>query len=433
MRGATEKVDLPGVVAPEPAQGNGTWLQERRIRNVVPAPFGGLLNLALILIVSEIIWYVIFSPAGIVRLYTPNVGLSLVITILMAIHWGMDVFDFWPFNRTFMRNANSLTKGLVLTAFYLLIGLFIMFVLYNQILGRFGAVFFSGPMLLQTGGLGQYAQTATENACYAQIMMNTCIIFFTILWLTSFGYFPWEETSKVVKAYTVSIMGLLLAIVAFVFLFYPHIGYQFYPAQIFMAAAPWWTEWAMTQSSMFHFGWIVPALVLLYWTNTLWESRPFNLIQGTVPKGCIAIVTVIVLGIIFMFATNRIMDWYFDTQAFEGGSTVEQPAWRWNHVAEIFMFMAAAGAVLFHYFDNWPQRLNLPLRATIRTAIAAAGGLVLMWLYYQLGPIFLGTVPGVAQEGDTSLAWTVLFINLVLAHGVFFDGFPFRRLVRTGI
>lgn len=403
-------------------------LKQRRLRSVLPGPVSGLLNLTLIVIVSGIVWHLLFSPLGPVRLYTPNLGLALVIAILMAIHWGMDVYDFRPFKREFLEETNPLIKGTVLTIIFVLIGLFIMFVVYNQFVGRFGAIFFSGQMLLKSGGLGQYAQTATENACYAQIMMNTCIIFFTILWLTSFGYSPWEATPKLTRAFSVWLMGMFLAMVAFVFLFYPHIAYQFYPAQIFMAAPPWWTDWAMTKSSMFHFGWMVPALVLLYWTNKLWEGRPFNLISNTWLRGLVTTSGVIIAGILIMFGTNFAMDWYFDTPAFEGGATVEQPAWRWNHVAEISMFMAAAGSVLYHYFDNWPTRLSLPLRAVVRTAIAMAGGLVLMWLYYRLGPTFLGTVPGVAQDGDTSLAWTVLFLDLVIAHTVFFDGFPFMRL-----
>ena len=404
-----------------------SWLEERRLRNVIPQPLGGLLNLALILVLSEICYYLIFSPTGYLRLYTPNLGVALVITILMVIHWGMDCFDFWPFNRRFLKEANPLVKGIVLLLFYVTGGVFVMFVLYNEVIGRLGPIFFSGPALLAGGGLGQYAQTARENASYAQIMMNTCIIFFTILWLTSFGYAPWGKSGKLVRSFSVWIMGMFLAVIAFAILFYPHIAYQFYPAQIFMAASPWWSGWAMTISSMFHFGWIVPALVLLYWTNMLWEGRPFSLIGNPFWRGVVTIVVVVSAGIVIMFVSNRIMDWYFGTEAFEGGSMAELPAWRWNHVAEMFMYMAVAGAVLYHYFDNWPKGFSLPVRAIVRTAIAMAGGLALAWLYYAVGPIFLGTVPGVAQEGDTSLCWTVMLLILVIAHAAFFDGFPFKK------
>ena len=403
------------------------WLQERRLRNVIPQPFSGLLNLALMVVLSTIIYHIFFSPAGYLRLYTPNLGVALVITILMVIHWGMDCFDFWPFNRRFLTETNPLVKGIVLLLFYVAIALLVMFVLYNQVLGRLGPIFFSGPALLAGGGLGQYAQTAGENAFYAQIMMDTCIIFFTILWLTGFGYAPWGKSDKLVRAFSVWIMGMFLAIIAFSLLFFPHIAYQFFPAQVFMAAPPWWSGWAMTISSMFHFGWMVPALVLLYWTNMFWEGRPFSLIRNPFWRGIATAAVVVVGGIVIMFVSNGIMNWYFDTEAFEGGNTVEQPAWRWNHVAEMLMYMATAGAILYYYFDNWPKGLSLPVRAIVRTAIAVVGGLVMAWLYYALGATFLGNVPGMAMESDTSLCWTVMLLGLVIAHGAFFDGFPFKK------
>jgi AAT family amino acid transporter len=407
----------------------GDWLHERKLKNVLPQPFGGLLNLALILIVSEVVWYGIFSPTGPISLYTPNVGLALVITILMVIHWGMDVFDFWPFTRRFMKETNPILKGVVLLALYVGSGILVMFGVYYNVIGRFGPIFFSGPQLVASGGLGQYSQTAIENGCYAQIMMNTCIIFFTILWTTSFRFLPWQQCTHLVRSFSVWIMGMFLAIIAFSMLFFPHIAYQFYPPQTFMAALPWWSELAMTQSSLFHFGWIVPALVLFYWTNMLWEGRPFSLIKTEWLRGIVTIVSVIIAGIVIMLVGNKIMDWYYGGEAFMGGNTTSQPAWRWNHVAEMAMFMQVAAAVLYHYFDNWPAKWGLPARALIRSSIAVVGGLVIAKLYYFAMPTLLGLVEGIAQEGDTTLCWTVMFLILVIAHSVFFDGFPFKKRI----
>lgn len=402
-------------------------LHERELKVALPQPFGGLLNLALLLVISEGVWYGLFSPAGPVSLYTPNVGLSLVITILMVIHWGMDVFDFWPFSHHFMRETNPVLKGFILLSLSVGIGVLVMFGVYYNVIGRFGPIFFSGPRLIASGGLGQYSQTAIENGCYAQIMMNTCIIFFTIMWVRSFGFSPWQQSSPLTKSFSVWLLGMFLAIIAFSLLFYPHIAYQFYPPQIFMGASPWWSEWAMTQSSLFHFGWIVPALVLLYWKEMLWEGKPFSRIKTGWLRGIVTIVSVIAAGVVFMFIGNRIMDWYFGSEAFMGGNTTEQPAWRWSHVAEMAMFMQAAAVVLYYYFDNWPVKGSLPVRAMVRTVIAIAGGLVIAKLYYLLGPVLLGTVQGIGQDNDTSLCWTVMFLILVIAHSVFFDGLPFKR------
>lgn len=406
-----------------------TWLQERRLRSLFPQPWVGLLNLLLLVLTGQAVWYLLFSPTGICQLYTPNVGLALVITLLMVIHWFNDVCDFLPFSRKYLAGTNPLFKGITISLFWIAIALFVMFVVYNEFLGRFGAVFLSGDYLLRSGGLGQYAQTARENAYYAQIMMNTCIVFFTILWVTGFGYAPWGGDKKGTRSFSVCLIGLLLASVGFCTLYYPHIAYQFYPPQVFMAASPWWAETAMTQSSLFHFGWMVPALVLLYWTNMLWEGGPFRSINNPYLRGMLTTAMVVGLGLAILFAANGIMDWYWGVEAYEGGNTIEQPAWRWNHVAELALMMALAGAVLYHYFDNWPKHItSLPVRASIRTAIAVAGGLIIAAAYWEYNNVFLGLVYGLGQENDTSNAWTIMNLVLLNLHMLCFDGWPLFRL-----
>ena len=405
-----------------------TWLKERDLGHRLPILPSGLANLTLLLVLGQIVWYVFFAPTGIFKLYTPNVGLVLVTTCLMVIHWLNDVADFRPFSRNFLRATPALVKGVMMSGVVLAFALCIMLVFYNELLGRFGAIFFSGDALLQGGGLGQYAQTARENAYYAQNMMNSSIIFFTILWVTGAGHAPWQNDYKGVAAFSVCLLGLLLAIVGFVVLYYPHIAYQFYPTQIFMAAEPWWSEVAMTQSSLFHFGWMVPALVLLYWISMLWEGAPFNKIRHPYMRFVLTAVFVVGAGIAIEFWANDIMTWYWDVEAYEGGNTIEQPAWRWNHVAELALMMALAGAILFHYFDNWPKNLPLFPRAAVRTAIAVAGGLGIAYCYWEFGPTFLGTVYGLGQENDTSNVWTILHLVLLNCHMLFFDGWPFRVL-----
>jgi AAT family amino acid transporter len=261
--------------------------------------------------------------------------------------------------------------------------------------------------------------------------MNTCIVFFTILWITAFGYAPWEQDKKGVRSLSVCLIGLLLAMIGFVILYYPHIAYQFYPPQIFMAAPPWWSETAMTRSSLFHFGWMVPALVLLYWTTMLWEGGPFRNVENRWWRGILTTVMVVVLGLAILFAANKGMDWYWGVEACEGGNTIEQPAWRWNHVAELALMMALAGAIWFHYFDNWPKTVrSLFVRACIRTVIAAGGGLGIAAAYWEYNDVFLGLVYGLGQENDTSNAWTVMNLVLLNLHMLCLDGWPLRRLVR---
>jgi len=387
----------------------------------------GALNLGVALALAPIVWHVVFSPSGMMRLYTPNTGVALVISILMVMHWGMDAFHYWPLSETFLDRSPRLARGSVLLLLAVGTGTFFTLGFYNNLLGRFGPIFFSGPSLLKAGGLGQYALTAAEGAFSAQMMLDTCIIFFTILWLTAFGFAPWQAGGRASRGLALTCAGLVLAMGAFSVLFYPHIAYQFYPAQVFMAAKPWWRAWAMTTSSVFHFGWMVPALVLCYWTTLLWEGRPWSLVSGRTARGVITMAGVTVLGVTFMFAANAAMDWWWGVEAFEGGATIENPAWRWNHVAELAMFMQAAAVMLAFYFGNGPRFARLGARIAFRTAFAVLGGLALAWAYTVCAPLALGTVPGMGQEGETSLCFTIMLIILMTAQQVFFQGVPFRR------
>ena len=264
----------------------------------------------------------------------------------MVIHWGMDVFDFWPFNRSFWNSPSAGERDGAYRR-VCLGGPFIMFVIYHNVVGRFGAIFFSGPMLLSGGGLGPIRPDCHRKRLLCPDHDEHLHYFLHHIVGYRLRVFSLAGHEKVTQSFSIWGLGQFLAVGAFGVLFFPHIGYQFYPAQIFMAAKPWWVDWALTQSSLFHFGWMVPALVLLYWTNMFWEGRPFSLIESPWLRGIVTAVSVIVAGIIIMFATNSIMDWYFGTEAFKGGSSVEQPAWRWNHVAEIVMFMAVAGSILY--------------------------------------------------------------------------------------
>jgi hypothetical protein len=57
-----------------------------------------------------------------------------------------------------------------------------------------------------------------------------------------------------------------------------------------------------------------------------------------------------------------------------------------------------------------------------------AGGMLFYWFYYSpLATFFLGKVPGVAQPGDTSLVWTILFLNVVMIQTDFFEGWALKK------
>jgi hypothetical protein len=91
------------------------------------------------------------------------------------------------------------------------------------------------------------------------------------------------------------------------------------------------------------------------------------------------------------------------------------------------LFMHLAAVILKTYFHNGPYFASLLMRATVRTVVAVCGGLVMAKLYYLAGPVLLGTVEGIAQEGDTSLCWTVMVLVLISMHSSLFYRYPFFK------
>jgi hypothetical protein len=81
------------------------------------------------------------------------------------------------------------------------------------------------------------------------------------------------------------------------------------------------------------------------------------------------------------------------------------------------------------FFHNAPAGLPRIFRGAVRTGAILSIGLLLRWFYYAegIGAAFLDRVPGIAQPDETSLAWTILMISLILAYERFFNAFPLRR------
>ena len=96
-----------------------------------------------------------------------------------------------------------------------------------------------------------------------------------------------------------------------------------------------------------------------------------------------------------------------------------------EHAGELSGFFILATFILKSYFNNFPNLANIWARATVRTAIAMAGGLLFYWFYYSpLATFFLAKVPGFAQPGDTPLVWILLFLSIIMIQRDFFGGWP---------
>jgi hypothetical protein len=118
---------------------------------------------------------------------------------------------------------------------------------------------------------------------------------------------------------------------------------------------------------------------------------------------------------------------YFWDEPFMGGQYTDGPDFRYIHAGEICGFFILAAFILKYYFNNFPNCGRLWLRAAIRTILAMGIGMLGYWFYYSpLATFFLAKVPGIAQPGDTSLVWTILFLSIIMIQVDFFDGWPLK-------
>ena len=329
----------------------------------------------------EILYHVFFSPAGYLRLYTPNLGVALVITILMVIHWGMDCFDFWPFSRRFLKETNPLLKGIILLLFYTGIGLLVMFVLYNEVIGRLGPIFFSGPALLAGGGLGQYAQTAAGERLLCpdhdehlhHLLHHPVADRLRVCALGkigkaasgpsrsgSWGCFWRSSPSPFCSIRTSPISS--------------------YPAQIFMAALPWWSGVGHDHEQPVPLrldgsGPRAPVLdEHVLGGETLFPDRE-HLVCGESSRSVVGHRA----GIVIMSLSNRIMDWYFGTEAFEGGADWNSPPGAGTMSPRSSCTWRPQGRFSTTTSTTGPEA-RPAVRALIRTLIAVAGGLLIVAL-----------------------------------------------------
>jgi hypothetical protein len=133
------------------------------------------------------------------------------------------------------------------------------------------------------------------------------------------------------------------------------------------------------------------------------------------------------LGVIVLFVLMQIMNYFWD-EPFMGGQYTDGPDFRFIHAGEICGFFILAAFILKHYFNNFPNLNTLWVSAAIRTILAMAGGMLFYWFYYSpLATFFLAKVPGIAQPGDTSLVWTILFLSVIMVQTDFFEGWPLKK------
>ncbi len=388
----------------------------------------GLINFAVIFLLTWLLWYVFMHPNGVLKLYTPMYGFALVVTLLGSIVLVSKVADSYPLPAEPPEGGARLIRGVVLTIVVLLLTVLFVYGVFWNFIGKFGIAYFSPDSIVAAGGTGAEPLVARENACTAIIYLVTAFLWVALLWNIGFGHWPWTIVSRPVMAWSRFFAIMFFTVLVYVVLFHPHVCQLFYPAQDKAGVAPWWSSFAGTGSAYFSLGLLLCALSWLIMSDLLWEGYPWqwfrNNSEGTFWSGLAALIVTAGLGIISCVIMLKIMNHYW-MEPFVGGQYTDAPYFRYLHAGEISGFFILAAFILAVYFWNFPNMGPLWLRAVIRTGIVlVAGYLIRVFYYSSIGTYVLGKVPGIAQPDDTPLVWTILFVSIIMIHAEFFNRWP---------
>jgi AAT family amino acid transporter len=391
----------------------------------------GLINLAVVFCIVWLLWYIFMNPNTVLKLYTPMYGFSLVVGFLAAIVLLNNVACGYPFTETATEGFGPVQRGVSMTAAAVLLMFFLVYLFFWGFIGKFGVAYFSPQSIIASGGQGAEIFNARENASTAIVYFLTAFLFVAIFWSTGFGRWPWQNNDRGVAAWSRLFAVIFFSSILYILLFHPHVCYLFYPAQDKAGVESWWGALAGTGSAFFGLGLVLCILFWIVASDLLWEGYPWKYLEKdgepTFMKGAAVFIGTFVLGVLVLALLMKIMNYFWD-EPFIGGQYTDGPDFRYIHAGEICGFFVLAAFILKLYFNNFPNTKVLWLRAVLRTLLTVCGGMLFYWFYYSpLATFFLAKVPGIAQPGDTSLVWTILFLSVVMVQAEFFGGWPLGR------
>lgn len=388
----------------------------------------GLVNMAVVFALTCGLWYVFLHPNGVMALYTPMYGFSLVVALVASIVLIGKVVDCYPFEKAAM---GPVARGIVLTFVAVVVALVLVYGFFWGFIGRFGITYFSPYSIIAAGGVGAEIFNARENASTAIVYVLAVFLWIALFWSAGFKKWPWIGVAPGPAALARLATIGLLSVIAYVVLFHPHVSYLFYPAQTMAGVKPWWAPWAMTSSAYYNLGLVLCMTLWIVVSDVLWEGYPWRLLdkddQGSLGRGIFALVGTAVLGVITFVIMLRVMEMFWQ-EPFEGGQYTDAPYFRYLHSGEMSGFAILGAFIVKTYFDRIGSTASFWLRAAVKTCAAAACAVLLYLFYYSnLSTLLLGKVPGIGQPEDTPLVWTLLFLGVVLVQAEFFQGWPLRQ------
>jgi hypothetical protein len=395
---------------------------ETPARGGISALLLGGVNLGAAFGVTWGLWLVFLHPNGVLKLYTPMYGFSLVAVLVAVLVAMARVGEGWPFSGSRLPLP---LRGVLATVLAVALTVLVVHGFFWGFLGRFGVTYFSPQAIISAGGVGAEFFNARENASTAIVYLAAAFLWFALVLSLGFGSWPWRASPPAVRGFSRGAVATLLAVVAYAVLFHPHVTQLFYPAQTMAGVPPWWAEVAQSGSAYFNLGWMMATVAVLVFAEVIWGGWPWRLLgaEGGALRGAVAFAGSLVAGGGIFALSLAAMNAAWG-EPLQGGQYTDAPYFRHLHAAEIAGFVLLATFALDAYFGA-PR--SLATRAG-RSAFALGGAALLHVFYYSdVATRLLGKVPGMAQPEDTPLVFTLLFLAVVLVQRDLFERWPLRR------
>lgn len=400
------------------------WLEQRELGNSIPQPLRGVLGIGIALITFYVLWYVFMHTQGILRWYTPLYGFMYISVVLLATIWQAYVLNYWPLKTSWLESCHPVTKGAVLVFInVVLVGVLIWGIFYN-VFGKLSLPYLSWPALEE---IGVYSYVAREYSSQAILMVATVASFISPILIICFEGYPWQSLSAGTRSFSQGVTALFLTTWVFLLCLHPHFHVLFYPWQKYVAAFPWWFEFARTLSGNFILGIIICMIVSLWLFETIWERYPYRLIKSQPLRGWVGLFCVFLVGALLMGIGLLLQDIAWG-KSIPGAARTMAPDWRFVHSGEIAAMILIVATILDTYFDKWPRNYSTEVNIAIRTGITFIGTAFFHYLYYAYSPLVLGTQAGYSHPSQFPMAPFILLIIVMLFHNWFFDLWPLKKI-----
>lgn len=410
----------------EETYGTG-YLEERKLVGRWRKPWPQIVNFLFVAAIFYATWWIFMDPRGALRLYTPQVGYMYTRWVLIIAIWMVYIFHYYPFKRVFLEKTHPVLKGIILTAVMAGVLLIVIRGFFFGFLGNLGISYFN-PERLMEYGIPQFF--ALEYSSLACLMFAALASWLSPAWPVSFENRPWQKLKQPALGLTLLAVTFLIATIIYLVTMHSHMAILFYPWQQYTAVTPpWWMDFAGTVSGNFHIAWIMCCTVVVWLVETIWNRWPFSEIKKPGLRGVVTFFGIILIAFTMAFGFYFAQELSFGP-AIMGDRHIDDPGWRWLHVGEMAVFFLIPAMFINFYCDNWPKKFSKPTNWTIRTIVTAVLGIVVYYLYYKTGHLFLGVQQDMAHAQQYPMVPTIWFINMMLINYWFMDAWPGFKKVK---